>query len=142
MAKSQILTPPGRGAATGRVDHAAEMARLDRLARLMDSRYSILGIRFGLDGLLGLVPVVGDTLSLGPAAYLLWKAHQLGVPRATLARMLLNSGADYVVGLVPLLGDVFDVAFKANNRNAGLLRAHLEKLAAEEARPIGGAGTR
>ena len=108
---------------------AAEIARLDRLADLLDSRFRLpgTGIRFGLDGLLGLVPGIGDTLTLLPSAWLVWRAWQLGLPRSDIARMATNTGVDYAVGLVPILGDIFDVAFKGNRRNIAILRATLEK---------------
>ena len=117
------------------LDTRAEIERLDRLADLLDSRFRIpgLGVRFGLDGLLGLMPGVGDVATLGPSAYLVWRAHKLGADRATLARMAANSGIDFVVGGVPVLGDVFDVAFKANRRNIELLKRHLS-----EREPAGG----
>lgn len=110
-------------------DYHAELARLERLAVLLDSRFHIpgTGLRFGLDGLLGLVPVVGDTLILLPSAWLVWRGWQLGVPRRHLIRMAANTGIDYAVGLVPIAGDLFDVAFKANLRNARLLRNALEE---------------
>jgi hypothetical protein len=106
-----------------------ELKRLERLADLLDSRYRIPGtrIRFGLDGLLGLVPVVGDTVVLLPSVWLVWRGWQLGVPRHYLTRMAANTGIDYVVGLVPFVGDFFDVAFKANLRNVRLLRRAIEE---------------
>jgi hypothetical protein len=107
----------------------AEIARLDRLADLLDSRFRLPGtrIRFGLDGLIGLVPGIGDTLVLAPAVWLVWRASRLGVPRRDIARMAANTGVDYVVGLVPILGDLFDVGFKGNRRNIAILRAALER---------------
>ncbi len=109
------------------IDTRAEIERLDRLADLLDSRYRIpgLGVRFGLDSLIGLVPGVGDLAALGPSAYLVWRAHRLGADRGTLARMAANSGVDFAVGSVPVLGDLFDVGFKANRRNIELLKRHL-----------------
>jgi hypothetical protein len=107
--------------------HEDEIARLERLARLLDSRFVVpfTGIRIGLDGLLGLVPVVGDTAALLPGLYVILRAYKLGVPNRVLARMLANTAADYAVGSVPILGDVFDVAFKANRRNVEILRTEL-----------------
>ncbi len=107
--------------------HAAELARIDRLARLMDSRFSIFGIRFGLDGLLGLVPGVGDLLTAAPSAWIIWKAHELGLGRRTLIRMGVNTGLDLVVGSVPLVGDIFDIGFKGNLRNVRLIHDELSK---------------
>ena len=105
-----------------------ELARSLRLARLLDSRYRVpgTGFRVGLDGLLGLIPGVGDLLTTGLGAWILVDAHRLGVGRGTLARMAGNLGVDFLVGTIPLVGDLFDFAFKANTRNARLLERELE----------------
>jgi hypothetical protein len=84
-----------------------------------------LGWRFGIDPIIGLVPVVGDLASAAISLYILAVAAQLGVPRVTLARMMVNVGIDYVVGAVPIVGNVFDFAWKANYRNAQLLERTL-----------------
>jgi len=96
---------------------------------LLDSRYRIPGtrLRFGIDAILGLVPGVGDTLAALPALYLIWRAHQIGVPRGLLLRMIANVGIDTVLGSVPIAGSIFDVFFKANRRNVALLHRHLEE---------------
>jgi hypothetical protein len=83
------------------------------------------GIRIGWDSIIGLIPGVGDVAAVGPAAYIIYRAHLMGVPRSTLARMGVNVGIDWAIGSVPLLGDVFDVGFKANCRNIDLLRKTL-----------------
>lgn len=101
------------------------LARLRRFADLQDSRFSILGIRFGLDALIGLVPGVGDAASAAMAAWIVAEAGKLGASKALLARMSFNVLLDLLLGAVPLLGDVFDVAFKANRRNVRLLERHL-----------------
>ncbi len=125
-----------RGRAAPRVDPAhprtADLARLDALADLMDSRFRvpILGWRFGLDGILGLVPGIGDVAALGPSAYLVWQARKLGASNATIGRMAANTAVDFAVGGIPVIGDIFDVAFKANRRNIALLRAEIEGASA------------
>ena len=112
-----------------RAEVEAAVARITAVAKLMDSLFSIPGtrIRLGVDSLLGLVPVVGDLAAQAVAAYLIWEARRLGVPKFTLWRMVGNSLIDTVVGAVPLVGDVFDVAFRANMKNLRLLQRHLEK---------------
>ena len=108
-------------------DHARNLAEIERLAALMDTafRIPVIGFRVGLDGLIGLIPGVGDAATLVPAGYILYRARQMGVPNHLFLRMLLNTGADVAVGLVPLLGDLFDLAFKSNRKNVALLREHL-----------------
>ncbi|MGP3697239.1 DUF4112 domain-containing protein [Rhodobacter sp. NSM] len=104
----------------------AEIRRLDRLSKLLDARFRVLGIRFGWDGIASLIPGVGDAATLLPGAWLIWRAHKLGVPTAVILRMAANSGLDFVGGSIPVLGTIFDVAFKSNLRNMALLRQHLE----------------
>jgi hypothetical protein len=103
---------------------ADRLDRLERLAHTLDSRYSVLGIRFGWDSILGLVPGLGDLATLGPAGFILLEAHRMGAPTSLKARMAANSGLDWLVGSVPLLGDALDVWLKANRRNVALLRDH------------------
>lgn len=90
----------------------------------MDSAVTIpiLGVRVGADALVGLVPVFGDIASLVLSAYIIREAYRAGAGVSTLVRMMANVGVDAIVGAVPLLGDFFDVAFRANLRNARLLR--------------------
>ena len=107
-------------------DMTARLDRLERLARNMDSRYRIpgLGIRFGWDSIIGLVPGLGDIASLGPAGFIWLEAHRMGASNAVKARMAANIGIDWAVGSVPLVGDLLDVGLKANRRNVALLREH------------------
>lgn len=109
----------------------AALRRVDRLAYWLDDRFRLPGteIRVGLDGLVGLVPGVGDAVTAGLGAYILTEAWGLGAPGRVLAHMLFNLAIDAVVGSVPVLGDVFDVGWKANRRNVDLLRRHLAQIA-------------
>ena len=118
------------------IRHAEELARLDRMAHLMDARFKLFGFRFGYDSLLGLIPGVGDTISLAPSAWLVWRAHQLGMPRRKIGRMAVNTGVDYVVGSIPVIGDLIDFGSKSNLRNAAILREHLERDAVASARDV------
>jgi Domain of unknown function (DUF4112) len=103
------------------------LQRVARLAYWLDDRFRIPGTRrrIGLDGLLGLVPGIGDTATALLAAYIVLEGVRVGVPKNVVARMLANVGIDYVLGLVPLVGDLADFAWKANRRNARMLRDHL-----------------
>ena len=103
------------------------MARLERLADKLDSRFSVLGIRFGYDALIGILPGIGDAAMAAPAAWIVVEGHRMGARRSVLARMAANTGIDFVVGSVPILGVLFDMGFKANRRNIALLRRELEK---------------
>lgn len=124
--------PALTGTYAGSADRAEverTLARLEKLERYLDRRYGIAGFRFGWDSILGLIPVVGDTITGAMSAYLIWKAHKLGAPNHLKGRMIANAGLDYAVGLVPLVGDIGDALFKANTRNVRLLKDHLNKQA-------------
>jgi hypothetical protein len=84
-------------------------------------------VRYGLDGLIGLIPVVGDIVTTAIALWIVREARALGAPRWLVTRMLANVALDGAVGIVPVLGDAFDVAFKANVRNVRMLRRWMDK---------------
>ena len=99
---------------------------VEHVARLMDSQFRLPGtrFRFGLDPLLGLIPVVGDLSSTVVSVALLLTMLRHGASGAVLVRMVLNILLDTVVGAIPLIGNVFDFAYKSNERNVALLRRH------------------
>lgn len=113
----------------GEVPREQTLKRLEALATLMDSAFVIpgTGVRMGLDGLIGLVPVLGDIVTTAISSYILYEARRLGVSKFTLARMAGNVAVDGVIGAIPIVGDMFDIAFRANRRNVRILRAHLER---------------
>jgi hypothetical protein len=108
-----------------------EIARLKRLALALDSQFSIGGIKFGLDGIIGLVPVVGDIVTGAIGLYVINQARRLGASRWTMTRMYMNWGLDVTVGALPIVGDLFDIAWKSNSKNLKMLIADLEKRAVE-----------
>lgn len=97
---------------------------LDNLSRYLDGMFRIPGVgwRFGLDALIGLIPNVGDTLTLVPSAYILVAGVRYGVPKITLLRMAFNIALDYFAGIVPIFGDIFDFFWKSNKQNMDLIR--------------------
>jgi hypothetical protein len=102
---------------------------MEEVADWLDSRFAVPGtnLRFGLDFLLGILPGIGDGVAALPAAYLIFRARQMGAPRGVLIRMFLNLAIDLMLGAVPLLGDLFDFGFKANRRNVALLKRYFKK---------------
>src|SRR5436190_509306 len=100
--------------------------QLDALAKLMDSQFKVPGtnIRFGLDALIGLIPGVGDFAGLLVSAYMISVMTQNGASGFVLARLSLNVLIDAFFGAIPVLGDLFDFAFKANDRNMKLMHEH------------------
>ena len=110
-------------------------AGLERLSWLMDDlfRVPVLGWRFGLDALIGLVPGFGDTATSLVSFYILAAAVRYRVPKVTLARMGLNIAFDYIAGSLPFVGDLADAAWKSNHKNLDLLKKRAT-VSAEEAR--------
>ncbi|MBC7767826.1 MAG: DUF4112 domain-containing protein [Phycisphaerales bacterium] len=112
-----------------RVRDQADTSDIERLADLLDTRFVIPGTnwRFGLDSIIGLVPGIGDLITTGLGAYIIYRARELGAPLLLIARMVGNLAVDGVVGAIPLVGDVFDFAFRSNAKNVRLLLRHIEK---------------
>jgi Domain of unknown function (DUF4112) len=115
--------------AFGPLTREQRLARLDALARLMDVAFVLPGtnIRYGIDGLIGLIPVVGDLLTTALSLWLVKEARALGAPTHIVLRMLGNVAVEGVFGMVPVAGDAFDVLFRANMRNVRILRSWMDK---------------
>jgi hypothetical protein len=103
--------------------------RLNFLAWLLDSSIPIPGTRLtiGLDALVGLLPFLGDLIGVLASSFILAEANRMGVGRTILARMAFNVAVEGVIGIVPIVGDVFDAAWKANQKNVRLLNAWAER---------------
>lgn len=113
----------------GPLSREQRFARLEALARLLDVAFILPGtkVRYGIDGLIGLIPVVGDLFTTAISLWMVREARALGAPAHVVARMLGNVALDGVVGLVPFAGDAFDVMFRANMRNMRILRRWMDK---------------
>ena len=100
---------------------------LDLLSRVLDTWFRIPGtsIRFGLDGIIGFVPGVGDFLAGAASCIIVLAAFFRGVPLVTIARMVTNLVIEVGVGMVPVLGNLFDIGWRANRRNYHLLESSL-----------------
>ena len=121
--------------ATSNTDTLKIDKHLERVGWLMDEvfRVPVLGWRFGLDAVLGLIPGLGDTSTSLVSFYILAAAVRYRVPKVTLLRMGLNIAFDYVIGSLPLVGDVADAWWKSNRMNLELLRKRAT-VSADEAR--------
>ncbi len=97
---------------------------LENLSKYLDDwiKIPVVGWRFGIDALIGLIPNVGDSITSLASFYILIAGVRYGVPRITLLRMAFNIGLDYVVGSIPFVGDAFDFVWKANKQNMNLIR--------------------
>jgi len=118
----EVLSPRGRRGAKLFDDE-----NLDLLSHVLDDWFRIPGtsIRFGIDGIVGLIPGVGDILGGLASCIIVLAAWFRGVPNITVARMVVNVAIEVAVGTIPFVGDVFDIAWKANRRNYKLLEGSL-----------------
>ena len=100
---------------------------LDILSHVLDDFIKIPGtsIRFGLDGIVGLIPGIGDILGGIASCVIIVAAWIRGVPYVILTRMAANVVIEVLVGTIPFFGDAFDIAWRANRRNYALLTGSL-----------------
>ena len=135
-ANSSRLNPSGRKAARGLIMPSDRWIKgawlfrdetLLRIAVLLDEAFRVpfTRIRFGIDGVIGLLPGLGDVIAGILSLVIPLAAWSRGIPYITILRMGVNLAIDVLVGSVPVLGDVFDIAWKANRRNYRLMQRHL-----------------
>ncbi|OGR19489.1 MAG: hypothetical protein A2X81_20440 [Desulfobacterales bacterium GWB2_56_26] len=104
----------------------SRLQRLRALSRLLDSAIPLPGgYRIGLDGIIGLIPGFGDIAGSIASSYIIIESARLGASTSTLLRMVMNVLVESVVGLIPFLGDLFDIVWKANEKNMALMDKQL-----------------
>lgn len=115
---------------TQRADRRARLARLDRLATTLDTKFRlpVLGIPVGWDSILGLIPGIGDAATALPGAAMFYEAQRMGARKRAKFRIAANTGIDLAIGTVPLVGDIFDLAFKSHRRNITILKQELARI--------------
>ena len=128
MSGPEPIRPVSMSIPTGS-DPQSIRQRVEALEMLLERSFRIPGVNFpvGLDAIIGLVPVLGDIVTTGLGAYIVWEAKNLGLPRWKLWRMAGNVGFDALLGLIPGPGDVADVLFRSNTRNLRIIKKHLDK---------------
>jgi hypothetical protein len=122
------ILPSGTHSRLGGGGGAFRDANLDMLSRVLDTWFRVPGtqIRFGLDGIVGFFPGIGDFLGGAASCVIVLAAFFRGVPMITIARMVTNLVIEVGVGLVPVLGNLFDIGWRANRRNYHLLETSLQ----------------
>jgi hypothetical protein len=121
------ILPPNRSWREKAASGAFDNEHLDILSHLLDDFIRVPGtpIRFGLDGIVGFIPGIGDIIGGIASTIIILAAWVRGVPYITLARMVLNVGIETAVGSIPLFGNFFDIAWRANRRNYKLLEGSI-----------------
>ena len=110
-----------------------ELKALRALARLLDSQFEVMGVKFGADALVGLIPVAGDAVTLMTGGAALVTSVRLRLPWHVHTRILVNLVTDAGLGAIPILGDAFDFFFRSHRRNFRLVEQHLLERAAKQA---------
>lgn len=106
--------------------------QLRALSKTLDTRFQgPLGTRFGIDGIIGLIPGIGDIITTSISLYIIAQAAALGVGASTLIRMALNVVMENLIDMIPIVGNLFDFYWKSNSRNMALLEKHLAQPARE-----------
>lgn len=109
------------------MDYTKHLTVAEHLAHLMDDQFKLGKFSFGLDPVIGLVPVVGDLIPLLLTAYILWISRQIEAPVSLQVRIASNAIVDALVGMIPVVGDLLDFMWKGHAYNVQLLRDHLAK---------------
>lgn len=94
------------------------------LARLLDNQFEVGGVKFGIDPILDVIPYLGDIAGALLSFYIVKTAHEIGVSKIDMAKMIGNIVIDFIVGFIPLLGIIFDVIYKANTKNVAILEKY------------------
>ena len=111
------------------VDYTLErdLNRVRRLARALDDQFSLAGIKFGWDSIIGLIPGLGDAATTTLSLYPIFLAHRHGLGVGVIFRMLWNVLLDFLIGLMPVIGDLLDIGFKANRKNLAIFEKAAHK---------------
>lgn len=110
-------------------DASAVRQRVVALERLLEGLVTLPGTnrKLGLDVILDLIPVAGDTVAAALGAYMIWEARNLGMSKSQMGRMAGNVGFDWLLGLIPFVGAVPDFFFRSNSRNLKIIKQHLDR---------------
>ena len=109
-----------------------DLERYEGWADALDTRFRVFGVPVGWDSILGLIPGVGDAVTVVPSALMMSSGYRAGIRKRALARMAVNTGVDLAVGAIPLVGDLFDLAFKSHRKNVSILRDEYARLDAKK----------
>jgi hypothetical protein len=97
----------------------------DDIVNLLENRFKILGYKFGIDPLIGFIPVLGDLIPFLISGYLIWIAYTEGLSYKIIGKMVFLVFLDFIIGIIPFIGDAFDFVFRAHLKNLEILKKEL-----------------
>jgi hypothetical protein len=104
------------------MDKKNDIKDLELISKWLDTKFQgPFGIKFGFDGIIGLIPGFGDLITTGLGSYILIRANNLNIPKIIILRMAFNIVVDQLLGMIPILGDIFDFVWKSNDMNYKLV---------------------
>lgn len=114
---------------TSPYEHASDLDAFGSIAKRLDTRFRVPGIpfRFGLDGIIGLIPGIGDGVTAAMGLYAIKVAANHDLPWYVHGRIAWHVAVDAIIGTIPLVGDIFDFAYHAHAKNFALLTKHIER---------------
>jgi hypothetical protein len=96
-----------------------------KLTTLLDNQFELFGYKFGLDPIIGLVPILGDIIPAGVSIYLIWLGNSIGMPKKKLLTMGAFAGLDVLIGFIPFIGDFTDIIYRSHKRSMDMINDHL-----------------
>ncbi len=95
------------------------------LTDILENKFKVFGVRFGLDPIIGLIFGAGDMVTLIVGVYFIWIAKKMHLPDVAIARMMKNIFLDFIIGTIPFIGDLFDFSFRAHLKNMEIIRSYM-----------------
>lgn len=96
------------------------------ISDLLDNKFEFLGIKFGLDPLIGSVPLIGDVIPIVVSLYFIWIGIKLKIPKSRILQMCINTVVDTLVGFIPVIGDLYDITYRSNYKNFMIISQFFE----------------
>jgi hypothetical protein len=117
----EVLPPEGKADKHDETDPL-----LGLVTKVMDTIFRVPGtkFRFGVNPLIGFIPVIGDQIDAAISTAVLFRSVRHRLPKIVLARMALNVLVNALFQGIPVVGDLFTFFFKANRLNYQLLEKH------------------
>ena len=105
-----------------------DFKNIAKVVKLMESSFKIpfTNMTFGLEPIIGLVPVLGDALGFIITSWIMISLLRNGASGKVIVKMFFNIFIDLALTFMPFLGNILDFFFKTNQRNLTLAIEHYQ----------------